>query len=398
MSQNVELGIYLQDDNQRTKFLKNRFETNWLDFVLYGVQTSASVHPDQRNSSTTPAGNCFSSIHQEHIVTFAPTVSFNYHVLSGDSPPCQVPLPSSIGTNNYSISFSSSQPSIESCGLDLDGGPEAEGPYVYNDYHTVNQEYLALKSQLDADPGNVQLLGETLQKEEEKEGIVAWFIRDAINSGSMTTAQTVLNEEGTTESQRLLYGLKVQLNDYNGAQSTLSSLPNSTQDEQWFRAVQEINLERLQSEGQFTLSTEQDSLLYVLANSKSPERSYARAILSFLKDEQFLPDIDLNLGGQRNNSSHPPFENQQGNITWENKVSIFPNPSKGAFEVLLDSGSAKGGTITVLSTTGKILSEYPLPESNRQTLHLSDLPNGIYLLQISSNNKITGRTKLVISK
>lgn len=397
LSQNVELGIYLENDNQRTKFLKNRFETNWLDFVLYGDEAAGSVHPDQRNTSTTPAGNCFSAIHHEHIVTLAPTVSFNYHVLSSDPPPCQLPLPSSFGTNNYSTSFTSSPPSIEDCGLDLDVGPEAEGPYVYNDYHTVRQEYLALKVQLDADPGNVQLLGETLRKEEQKEGIVAWFIRDAINSGSMATAQTVLNEEGTTESQRLLYGMKVQLNDYTGAQSTLSSLPNGTQDEQWFRAVQEINLERLQSEGQFSLSNEQDSLLYVVANSKSPERSYARAILSLLKDEQFLPDIDLQLGEQRQNSSHPPIENQQGNIISENKVSIIPNPSMGEFEVVLDSGSAKGGTITVLSSTGKILSEYPLPESNRQTLHLTDLPNGIYLLQISSNNRIVGRSKLVIS-
>jgi trypsin/parallel beta helix pectate lyase-like protein len=173
LSQNVELGILLENDNQRTKFLKNNFETNWLDFVLFGYQATGSVHPDQ-GAFNAPAGNCFSAAHLEHIVTLPPTASFNYHTLSSNPPLCQVPQPSGYGTNNYTIVPDADPPlPPEDCGLDLDGDPEAEGPYHYDDYLTVKQEYLALKAQLDADPNNVQLLGETLQKEEEKEGVIA---------------------------------------------------------------------------------------------------------------------------------------------------------------------------------------------------------------------------------
>ncbi|TAK50572.1 MAG: T9SS type A sorting domain-containing protein [Saprospiraceae bacterium] len=395
LSQNVELGILLENDNQRTKFLKNSFETNWLDFVLYGDEAPGSAHPDQEATSTTPAGNCFSLAHHEHIVTLAPTVSFNYHILSSDPPLCQVPQPSNFGTNLYNKVFDAN-PGAQDCGLDLDGDPEAEGPYVYNDYYTVKQQYLALKAQLDANPNNIQLLGETLRKEEEKEGIIAWFIRDAIAFGIMATAQTILNEEGTTESKRLLYGLKVQMNDYAGAQAVLSTLPNISQDEQWFRSVQVINLERLQSTGAFTLSGAQDSLLHVVANSKSPERSYARALLSFLKEEQFYPDIELPLG-ERQGSGRPQVHTNQS-ISLDEKVSVRPNPSNGEVEVVFDSDEIKGGVITIHSPNGEMLRKYELPESNRHVLQLADMPNGIYFLQVSNNNKIVGRTKLVISK
>ena len=396
MSQNVELGILLENDNQRTKFLKNNFETNWFDFVLYGDEAPGSVHPSQEATTTAPAGNCFSASHVEHIVTFAPTVSFNYHILSSNQPLCQVPQPSNFGTNNFTIIPDASSPTNEDCGLDLDGDPEAEGPYVYNDYYTVKQQYLALKAQLDANPNNVQLLGETLRKEEEKEGIVAWFVRDAINSASITTAQTILNEEGTTESKRLLYGLKVQMNDYAGAQGVLSTLPNISQDEQWFRSVQEINLERLQSTGAFTLLGAQDSLLYVVANSKSPERSYARALLSFLKEEQFFPDIELPLG-EHLGAGRPQVHTNQS-ISLDEKLSVRPNPSNGEVEVVFDSDEIKGGIVTILSPNGETLRKYELPENNRQTLQLTDMPNGIYFLQVSNNNKIVGRTKLIIFK
>ena len=49
----------------------------------------------------------------------------------------------------------------------------------------VKQQYLALKAQLNSDPNNTQLLNQVLQKEEEKENIVAWFVRDAINNGNV---------------------------------------------------------------------------------------------------------------------------------------------------------------------------------------------------------------------
>ncbi len=44
-----------------------------------------------------------------------------------------------------------------------------------------------------------------------------------------------------------MYGLKLQLNDYPSAQNVLNNLPKATQNEQWFKGVQEINLDRLQS-------------------------------------------------------------------------------------------------------------------------------------------------------
>ncbi len=394
LSNNIEYGITMDGNNQRTKFLSNSFETQGFDFTLMGDKTSGAVHPDQQFIWGTSAANCFSSTHIEHIVTLNNTTPFNYHVLANNPPLCQVPQLATYGTNNYYVSFNGNFDPTQKCNLDLDGGPKNEGPFQYDDYKTIREEYLKLQEQLKVSPADLQLLSETLEKETEKEGIIAWFIRDAISSGKGSMAQAILNEENTTESKRLLYGLKIQLNDYAGAQSLLYTLPNKSQGEQWFRDVQEINLERLKNSATFKLSDNQNELLQKVAKSKSSERGYARALLSFLKGQQFYPDIEL--PKQKSMTLDLPIipADKENNFS----VTVHPNPSDGQVEVILKGEEIKDGEISIISMNGVVMKSLHLQASNRQTIQLSDLANGIYFLRITSSGKVVERTKLVVSK
>lgn len=390
ISNDIFLPILFDGNNQRTRFLKNLLESELVDVAVSESSSGVpgSLHPSQ-GSGGYPAHNCFSIINQEHIWTLGQTVSFNYD-LPYNPQSCETPQPSSNGSDNYNL-IPTNEPIFEDCPL-LDD--DEEESYVYTDYTNVKQQYLALKAQLNSDPNNTQLLNQVLQKEEEKENIVAWFVRDAINNGNVSVTETILAEEGTDNANRLRYGLRVQLNDYAGAHSILNTLPSLTQDEQWFKSVQEINLERLQNPLNFILSASQDSLLNEVAFSQSSERSYARALLSFLKGTQFSPDFEV---PQRNRSSRP---NPPSLIKKDlNKVSIHPNPANSHVEVVLADVQAKPTDIIISGFSGKILRTFHFDNgAERYNIPLEGLPAGMYFLQIKSPEKVIGRTRLVVSR
>jgi hypothetical protein len=62
-------------------------------------------------------------------------------------------------------------------------------------------------------------------------------------------------------------------------------------------------------------------------------------------------------------------------------ISIYPNPF--CERIVVEATNLKGSTITVISMDGRILETFR-PDSSRETLDLSRLPQGIYLLNIRS--------------
>ncbi|TAK41780.1 MAG: T9SS type A sorting domain-containing protein [Saprospiraceae bacterium] len=211
-------------------------------------------------------------------------------------------------------------------------------------------------------------------------------------TGNVDTSQIILNEEGTYQAKQQLYGLKVQLNDYAGAQAFLNAFPTTTQDEQWFKSVQEINLARLQNPVNFTLSAVQDSLLQVVALSQSPERGYARSLLSFLKGQLFERDIELPDAFQ--NPGAPQFIKSPV----ANHVVAQPNPTTNLVQVAIQEFEEEAVDIILFDFGGKPVRQFSFSGGNRFSLPLEDLPSGIYFLQAANSTRIIGRTKLVVSQ
>ncbi|NUO01101.1 MAG: T9SS type A sorting domain-containing protein, partial [Saprospiraceae bacterium] len=66
---------------------------------------------------------------------------------------------------------------------------------------------------------------------------------------------------------------------------------------------------------------------------------------------------------------------------------VAPNPSNGHFDLLLGATSVLEGTLSVVDPFGRLLSNQKMrlsPGQNRQTMDLSQLPAGLYLLQWQS--------------
>jgi len=82
------------------------------------------------------------------------------------------------------------------------------------------------------------------------------------------------------------------------------------------------------------------------------------------------------------------------NIELSKRVSIYPNPSLGAFTMELQG--VQQANISILNILGRKVFESQI-ESQRTTIDISEQPNGIYFLIITTNNSSTTK-KIIIEK
>lgn len=83
-------------------------------------------------------------------------------------------------------------------------------------------------------------------------------------------------------------------------------------------------------------------------------------------------------------------------IVQENNINIYPNPSNGIFTISVSQSIIQ--SIKVLTIGGKeAYFDLNLPSKNLHQLDLTSLPNGIYFVEIKTNDYIS-RERIVISK
>ena len=74
-------------------------------------------------------------------------------------------------------------------------------------------------------------------------------------------------------------------------------------------------------------------------------------------------------------------------------VIVYPNPSAGVFTVR----SEKAGFYRILNELGESVHEVKLDVSNKYTVNVADLANGIYFMIRCNDGQIT-RTKIVVTR
>lgn len=76
----------------------------------------------------------------------------------------------------------------------------------------------------------------------------------------------------------------------------------------------------------------------------------------------------------------------------ENKINVYPNPSKGIFNITMDFEGDK--TVTLTSLTGQVIRAYQVKD-NQLKIDESDLASGLYMLTISNENNSVTRKIIV---
>ena len=75
---------------------------------------------------------------------------------------------------------------------------------------------------------------------------------------------------------------------------------------------------------------------------------------------------------------------------------LYPNPTTSLLQV--DFPAATTGTLRLLSISGVELRSWQVKESSRATLHLDELPAGLYLLQVPTTEGALELHKVVIER
>lgn len=102
---------------------------------------------------------------------------------------------------------------------------------------------------------------------------------------------------------------------------------------------------------------------------------------------------DLDCEGVRPKSLSLEDEDNH-NFKEENSYKVYPNPSQGELFVETDYDS---GVIVIMDVSGKQVMSTQI-NSTLETIHVDDLNNGIYFIQIQNNNEIIFNEKIVVAK
>lgn len=82
------------------------------------------------------------------------------------------------------------------------------------------------------------------------------------------------------------------------------------------------------------------------------------------------------------------------------QATVYPNPSKGDFTVSFDATVDENVTLNIVDYTGKIVYTSDLRSvtgENALQLNLSDLSEGIYIMELSGENDFKAKTKIQVS-
>ena len=94
--------------------------------------------------------------------------------------------------------------------------------------------------------------------------------------------------------------------------------------------------------------------------------------------------------------SKPALANGLTDLSFENTLNIFPNPSNGNITIKFENSISKNISIKVINLLGEVVNATNSYLNESATIDLSNLANGFYYIQINCDGKMA--TKKIIIK
>lgn len=382
-------GVVVVGDNDALQFLGNGFNmgASGKDFVL-----SSSYFPAIEGSigflqgdEESPAANCFTNPNRPDIVTTGSTQSFVYwYDPNGLSSGCYAePVTPGNYMKEISIRFDLSlNCSLFGGGIQRPATPESLG--------AIRSELQALAQEA-SESIVTQIQYHRLLR--EKDDILNQLVIGALEAGNDEAAESWLLSEQSAGAYWSILGLRMDRGDYIGAAQWLERMPVTNADDLDFKTVQHINLQRLQAGGLLTLTTAQELALNAVAESGSPARGFARALLGLLKDRRFYPD-GIPVTEER---SHV-VASLPGSAGAQEILTIFPVPATR--EVSLSWAPLpveSAARLLVYDQLGRTLMNEPVPSQTQQrAIQVYGWPTGLYFAVVADEGKIISQGKFTI--
>ena len=388
------LGILAIGENKEMQFLANDFDmsASGRDFILtnsFFPFLNGSIASQQGNPFVS-ASNCFTNPGtQTDILTWGTTNPFVYFYPWGEPDPACEQEPLTLG--NYTKQAIKAGPFVVDCSR-YGGLPRGMGEPDPRDLETRRKE-LQLLAQGTAG-GDANAAAKYYQLLQEKEAILKYLLTQSLENKDFKTTEELLKGEGSTAADWAIFGLRMERKAYDEAAAWLNELPARNETELEFKAVQQINLERLQKPEGFQLSEDQEAYLTSVAESGSPVRGYARGILGLLKDRRFYPEA-YEIGDGKKEA-----QERSAMVAPNAGLKTFPSPVSDNLTVTWPSLS-QGATVElkVIDMLGKVRMQAAVGNGAVQhNLEVTPLDNGVYNLILVENGKAVQRTKFVVQK
>jgi Secretion system C-terminal sorting domain/Periplasmic copper-binding protein (NosD) len=389
--QDVTVATNILGNNRNLQFRGNTYLNSFFDVQLDKVGTEKGRVRSFQGAAGQPADNCFFDSNADDIRALsANSLPFTYIHRSVKGASCYKPTNnlSDGGTNNY---FTNKTSGTLDCPPPFKDGAIGEPPYVKDDLIKMRTKISDALVALSSSPEDKDLQFSHEDAVTGKNKVLLWLMKQALDEKNYDQAEKYLVEENTKESKRWIYGLKIERGDYVAAKAVLNSIPQEEADDQLFALVQDINLKRFQATEEFTLSQEQENLLYVVAESDYSSRGYARALLNLLKGVRFEVSLELPNGAER------PQERSTVQNKAESEFVVYPNPTKDLVNVKYPIRRGETAAYCQLSDVyGKVHYSTKLDNSGTLMFDTTQFADGLYSIQIIERGRVFYSTLLSI--
>jgi PKD repeat protein len=226
------------------------------------------------------------------------------------------------------------------------------------------------------------LQSELSDLERRRTGAIDAMVKDHLSKLEIGAADTLLMNEGEIKKR---IGLKLYTSDLEAAQTLLNTLPADD-----YRAVQQINIDRLDEGNNYELESADAEDLEEIAARVSPEAAYAQALLILLRGDTFalqMPEEEESLV-----RPHLPWVQS---VLSAAVLKVQPNPTPGQIEIILPTATAafeyQNGRLELYDLKGQLIrvASFSGPST---TWQIGELPDGVYLI------RYIGRTTSLTAK
>ncbi len=381
-------AIFASADCHGVTFRNNSYDTKNADVLLQGVSGIAGNLPDQ-GADGAAVFNLFSENESDNdIITEATTDFFTYYPPSADlinDPAVAARLLPDCDDDDACIMANNYHNFIGTFGFQdcVPASVVVDGPTCTNRscLDSLNTRLTWLKQQITLGQG--QYKGQAQRTERrflsDKRSLTEqWFL-----SGNMTLVEQVLNAYNQTDDKRILYGFYLRQKNLTQAAIVLASLPNSTTEDVWFRAVQQIYMSYLgASTGPFVATHTQDSLLETVGTSILHVGANARTVYYLLHGIWLEPVVEA--------EERQAILNAQ--IAKATILRLVPNPASNGVSMRLPGTD---GVLQLYDLFGKLLRTIEISSMDCE-INTATLPNGVYLMYYSAKNGSHAEARLVV--
>jgi len=390
------IGMDISGDNFGLYFNREEFSASYDVFLTNEGNIPGKVI-DQGGDNN--ANWCyFTQGNIQHINTTGATEHFYYYhpdpiLFPKTRPKCSLSNPSGcVAPNN----FTNSQTFGGYPGCLENQPPGGEEPCITFPtipcLEAVNSEIAVVQNEINQGNNSPEKQRE-LRRLTLKKSRIFWGIIDLyLGEENYAQAEQLLTSEGTTATKRAMILLKSEREQYTEAQALLNAFPAQELDDQYFKTVQQLNLNRWQQGAAFVLSEADESTLNTIANSSYPSGAYAKGMLSELKNRVFEPTMPIP-PGERN-----ALGEEKSSV--KEHLTIVPNPATERADIVLPQQVKVGDSarLIIVDARGSVVQSLRVSQDARAvTIDLSRYVSGIYFAILTDGDEMPLQARFVVS-